>query len=77
MAAMHIGQAVPEVLLVVALLDMVDLQPDSGHVDRLDMRGEAAVGVVDVITDVVSAGDDVLAVRAGLGEVAVWPNSSL
>jgi hypothetical protein len=73
--AMHIGQAVPEVLLVVALLDVVDLQPDSGHVDGLDMRGESPVSVVDVLADVASTCDDILAVLARLGEILLPPSS--
>ena len=43
------------------LLDVVRLQPDAGDVDRLAMRREAAVGVVDVVADLARAVDDVAA----------------
>ncbi|MGO4648083.1 hypothetical protein AB4305_24430 [Nocardia sp. 2YAB30] len=37
MAAVRVGESVAKELLVVAFLDVVHLQPDSGHVDRFGM----------------------------------------
>src|SRR5215217_2619898 len=69
-AAMGVSQAVLEEALVVLLLHVVGLHPHAGDMDGLDVRRKAPVGLVDVGADVARARDHVLAVLAGLGEVA-------
>src|SRR3954452_7992911 len=62
-------QPATEELLVVLVLDVMGLQPNAGHVDRVRVRREAPVRLVDVGADVARAGDHVGRVVAGLLEV--------
>src|SRR5215212_1460726 len=65
----YVGQAPAEEAVVVLLLDMMGLQPHAGHVDRLAVRWESAVRLVDVGADVPRALDDIGGVIARLVQV--------
>jgi hypothetical protein len=69
--AVGVGEAAAEELLVARVLEVVDLEPRAGDVDRLGMGGEASVGVADVVADVAGAGNHVFGGVAGLVEVTV------
>ena len=55
MIAVALRQSIAEEALVVLQLHAVHLQPDTGHENRVDMRGKTAVRLMNVCADIAGA----------------------
>jgi hypothetical protein len=68
-----LGQPVTEELLVVAVLQVVGLEPHPGNMEGVAVRGEPSVGLVDVRADVARAGDHVRGVDVQVSSIPGVP----
>src|SRR5262245_64876 len=69
--SVRIAQSVVEKAIVVLNVGVMNLEPNSWHMDRIDMRRKTSMRVEDVLANVTDAGNDVTTVIVCLFQVTI------